>query len=610
MDDMEALNESFERIEDDREKLKEAGAKMKGSIADSGLVELMNLMPEGASTQTFEDEVRDLCMRVVDRSQEAADLPHYWKVTYIVRVPKGWEDWVRKRVTVGFVEPEYFTNHDRNPMEVDFDPEGGATVGGFRTKVEAEVPAQEGGGQGQAATSSGQMAMEVQGPPVPEAGAGGTMGQAGGETGLGGGRKAVKPAVGGGEKYDPGQAWKANVIDRDGVWWLQNEVGSQYVAPLYTMLQEDANRQVQVRIDKAAGSHVDGEGVGALMREDRYVGEFVLRNLEKYGGQGSHGTNAIVVNLMHSNEVRKRYYETKARMLVNAAMTGNWPEGAPGPRNAARSIGLLLDRYGLDHGATGKLMNCTFRQLEDVMGKYEPREPENDKGEVNAKLVTMLKWCRKEEGDVYWTESEVDFQEVWKEPGTGGRESRLHKRRRGTMERQANEEEELDRVRRQVDRRADLYAEQYARVERNYGEKRWQPGQYEEERIEEYVQSRYQDWTNREEECAYRYYEGTIWEGLSPTVRQHVRDVFVVEEFGNVEAMVRAIVKKAWQFENDRRWECRAQLRTEVHRREHVRRDYTKLSMEVCWAHTMRGGCAQGEWCRFCHIGRAQAAIY
>ena len=35
---MEALNESFERMEDDREKLKEAGAMMKGTIADSGLV--------------------------------------------------------------------------------------------------------------------------------------------------------------------------------------------------------------------------------------------------------------------------------------------------------------------------------------------------------------------------------------------------------------------------------------------------------------------------------------------------------------------------------------------------------------------------------------------
>ena len=202
-----------------------------------------------------------------------------------------------------------------------------------------------------------------------------------------------------------------------------------------------------------------------LMREDKYIGEFVLRNLEEYGGQGSHGTNAIIINLMHSNEVRKRYHETKARMLVNAAMTGNWPEGAPGPRNAARSIGLLLDRYGLDHGATGKLMTCTFRQLEDVMGKYEPRE--NDKGEVNAKLVTMLKWCRKEEGDVYWTESEVDFQEVWKEPGTGGRESRLHKRRRGSVVRQEGEDAER-RVHavRVVDRRR-VVLEHHRREERN-----------------------------------------------------------------------------------------------------------------------------------------------
>ena len=78
----------------------------------------------------------------------------------------------------------------------------------------------------------------------------------------------------------------------------------------------------------------------------------------------------------------------------------------------------------------------------------------------------------------------------------------------------------------------------------------------------------------------------------------------------NDEAMVRAILKKAWQFENDRRWESRGQLLTEVNRREHVRRNYEKLSMEVCWAHTMRGGCAQGEWCKYCHIGHARGAVY
>ena len=40
-------------------------------------------------------------------------------------------------------------------------------------------------------------------------------------------------AVGGGEKYNPGQEWKVDLIDRgDGVWWLPNEVGDQYVVPI------------------------------------------------------------------------------------------------------------------------------------------------------------------------------------------------------------------------------------------------------------------------------------------------------------------------------------------------------------------------------------------
>ena len=143
-----------------------------------------------------------------------------------------------------------------------------------------------------------------------------------------------------------------------------------------------------------------------------------------------------------------------------------------------------------------------------------------------------------------------------------------------------------------------------------YGEKRWEANEYDRERVDEYIESRYQDWTNREEECANRYYDGALWEGLSPTVRQHVRDVFAAEAYGNLQAMVSSILKKAWQFENDRQWEGRAQLLTEVNRREHVRRNYTKLSMEVCWAHTMRGGCAQGDWCKYCHVGHARGAIY
>ena len=142
--------------------------------------------------------------------------------------------------------------------------------------------------------------------------------------------------------------------------------------------------------------------------------------------------------------------------------------------------------------------------MEDARGEYEPRE--NDRGEVSAKMATMLNWCRREEGDVYWTESEVDFQEVWKEPGTGGRESRLRKRRRSVEE----EETEVDRARRMVERKANEYEHQKAKLMQSYGEQRWEEEDYENERVEEFVESRYQDWANREEECAGKYFDGSL----------------------------------------------------------------------------------------------------
>ena len=49
---------------------------------------------------------------------------------------------------------------------------------------------------------------------------------------------------------------------------------------------------------------------------------------------------------------------------------------------------------------------------------------------------------------------------------------------------------------------------------------------------------------------------------------------------------------------------------TEINRREYVRRAYIKLSMEECWAHSMRGGCTNGSLCKYCHVGHARRAIY
>ena len=110
--DMDQLNDAFEKLEDERVQLRKAAKAMEGTVADSGLVELMNLMPEEASTQVFEDEMRELCLKIIDRKRVRADLKGYWKVTYIVRVPKGWDEWVEKNITVDYVEEECYANHE------------------------------------------------------------------------------------------------------------------------------------------------------------------------------------------------------------------------------------------------------------------------------------------------------------------------------------------------------------------------------------------------------------------------------------------------------------------------------------------------------------------
>ena len=169
---------------------------------------------------------------------------------------------------------------------------------------------------------------------------------------------------------------------------------------------------------------------------------------------------------------------------------------------------------------------------------------------------------------------------------------------------------ELDWEDMQVEMNAEEKDREWRTLRIRYGDKRWSNDSYEDERVEEHVEAKYQYWMGREEAIARRFYAGMMWEELSPLVRQHVREVFVRENYENIEGVLCSLMSAAWRFENSTMWSTREQVRNEVQRREHAKMQGARLSMEQCWSHGRRGGCDKMYMCRFCHVGPARRVVY